>query len=171
LRKNTRTRSKNKPAAGSRRDRNQFVKSPKQTPAKILAVGLIAFGLSACFAAGPGYVVHDAPKAVKSSQAAKKAAPAAKMSVRDQVRTRLHGECMSEHGGLFGAEEKIGKQCDCFAGSVVKSMSLDDQEFYSQYGVVPTLSSARPDEVKKTCGIAVIDRSGSRTKPPPPQVY
>ena len=134
--------------------------------------GLIAVGLSACFAAGPGYVVHDAaPKGGKTSPAAKKAAPAAKMNPRDQVRTRLHGECMSEHGGLLRADEKLGTQCDCYADTVAKSMSRDDQEFYSQYGVVPTLSSARPDDVKKTCGIAVIDRSGSRGKLPPPQVY
>ena len=144
------------------------MKSPKQTPAKILAVGLIAFGLSACFAAGPGYVVHDAPKAGKSSQAVRKAAPAAKMSVRDQVRLRLHVECMSEHGGLFGADAKIEDQCGCYADTIAKSMRQDDQDFYMQYGVVPTLSAARPDDVKRKCGIEVIDRSGSRGPLPAP---
>jgi hypothetical protein len=137
----------------------------------VFMVGLITVGLAACFVAGPNYVVHEAPKGDKASQAAKKGAPAAKMNLRDQARTRLHGECMSKHGGLLRADEKLEKQCDCYADTVAKSMSRDDQEFYSQYGVVPTLSSARPDDVKKKCGSAVIDRSGSRGKPPPPQVY
>jgi hypothetical protein len=147
------------------------VRSRKQTPINFLAVGLIAVGLSACFVAGPGYVVHDAaPKGGKASQATKKAAPAAKMSLRDQVRTRLHGECMSEHGGLLRAEAKIDGQCGCYADTVAKSMQRDDQEFYMQYSVVPTLSVARPDDVKRKCGIAVVDRSGSRG-PLPAQTY
>jgi hypothetical protein len=63
------------------------------------------------------------------------------------------------------------QQCECFAGTVAKSMRRDDQEFYTQYGVVPTLTAARPDDVKKQCGIAVIDRSGSRGRLPPPESY
>jgi hypothetical protein len=140
----------------------------KQTPINVLAVGLIAVGLAACFVAGPGYVVHEAPKGEKASQAAKKAAPAAKMSLRDQVRTRLHGECMSEHGGLLRADAKIEGQCGCYADTVAKSMQRDDQEFYMQYSVVPTLSADRPDDVKRKCGIAVVDRSGSRGPLPAP---
>jgi predicted metalloprotease len=85
-----------------------------------------------------------------------------------QVRARLLSECVTQHGKAFGGNEKLEKQCDCFAGVVVKSMSKDDREFYSQYGVVPTLTAARPDDVKKQCGINVIDNSGSRAKYPPP---
>ena len=132
----------------------------------LLMVGVVSFALAGCLVAGPNYVVQDAPK-----KAGKAAPDARKLSLADEARARLHGECLSEHGSLLRADEKIAKQCDCFADTVVKSMGRDDQEFYSQYGVVPTLSSARPDEVKKKCGIAVIDRSGSRGKPPPPQVY
>lgn len=131
--------------------------------ANLLMAGLISVGLGACLVAGPNYVVYDAPAKVG------KGAPAAKMNLAEQVRARLHGKCMNEHGGVLRADDKLGKQCDCYAGAVVKSMSKDDQEFYSQYGVVPTLTAARPDDVKKQCGIAVLDRSGPRGKLPPPE--
>jgi hypothetical protein len=127
--------------------------------------GVFSFALAGCLVAGPNYVVYDAP------QKAGKAVPAANINLAEQVRARLLGECMSEHGKALRPDDQLGKQCDCFAGDVVKSMAKDDQEFYLRYGVVPTLSSARPDDVKKKCGIAVIDQSGSRGKPPPPQVY
>lgn len=126
-----------------------------------LAALLVSVGLGACLVAGPNYVVYDeAPKAQKSS-------PATKMNLAEQVRARLHGECMSEHGKIMRTDGSLGKQCDCFAGTVVKSMGKEDQEFYSQYGVVPTLTAARPDDVKKQCGIEVLDRSGPRAKYPP----
>jgi hypothetical protein len=64
-------------------------------------------------------------------------------------------------------KDKLEKQCDCFVGAVVKSMSKDDREFYTQYNVVPTLTAARPNDVKKQCGITVIDQSGPRAKYPP----
>ena len=134
-----------------------------RTAINFLTTALISIGLAACLVAGPNYVVYDAP------QKAGKSAPAAKLNLAEEVHARLHRECMNEHGGVLRADEKLGKQCDCFAGTVVKSMRKDDQEFYSQYGVVPTLSAARPDDVKKQCGIAILDRSGPRAKLPPPE--
>lgn len=129
----------------------------------LLMMGVFSFALAGCLVAGPHYVVHDAPqKAAKAAPVAAKAAPAAKMNLAEEVRARLHGQCMSEHGNVLRPDDQLGKQCDCFAESVVKSMAKDDQEFYMQYSVVPTLSVARPDDVKRKCGIAVVDRSGSR---------
>lgn len=133
---------------------------PIRTAINFLTTALVSIGLAACLVAGPNYVVYDAP------QKAGKSAQAAKLNLAEKVRARLLRECMSEHGRVLRADEKLGKQCDCFAEAVVKSMRKDDQEFYSQYGVVPTLSVAHPDDVKKQCGIAVLDRSGPRAKLP-----
>jgi hypothetical protein len=134
-----------------------------RTAVNLLTAGLISFGLGACLVAGPSYVVYDAP------QKAGKSAPVAKLNLAEEVRARLHRECKSEHGGVLRADEKLGKQCDCFAGTVVKSMQKDEQEFYTQYGVVPTLSVARPNDVKKQSGISDLDRTGPREKLPPPE--
>lgn len=132
----------------------------------VLSAGLISIGLAACLVSGPNYVVYEPePKAGRT----KAAAP--KMSLAEDVRARLYGECMSEHGRIVRTDDKLEQQCECFAGTVAKSMRRDDQEFYAQYGVVPTLSAARPDDVKKQCGIAVIDRSGSRGRLPAPESY
>jgi hypothetical protein len=127
----------------------------------LLTAAVISIVLGACLVAGPNYVVYDAP------QKAGKAAAASKMSLAEQVRNRLHGECMNEHGKTLLPDDQLDKQCDCFAGTVVKSMSKDDREFYTQYNEVPTLTAARPNDVKRQCGITVIDQSGPRAKYPP----
>jgi hypothetical protein len=130
------------------------------------AVVLLSVTLAACLeTVGTPEVSATKPAAESSAKSEAKAGPADSVP---QVRTRLVSECVNEHGKAFGDNDKIEKQCDCFAGAVVKSMSKDDREFYSQYGVVPTLTASRPDDVKKQCGITVIDNSGSRAKYPPP---
>ena len=129
---------------------------------RVLSVFLVSASLAACLET-VGTPEVSAPKpSPKSASAASPADGAA------QVRARLLSECVSEHGKIIGVDKgKLEKQCDCFAGAVVKSMNKDDREFYTQYNVVPTLTAARPNDVKKQCGITVIDQSGPRAKYPP----
>jgi len=106
------------------------------------------------------------------AQAAGKSAPtkanAAKTALPEQVRTRLRQECISEHGGAFRVDAASDAQCECYATNVVKALRPDDLEFYMNYNVVPTLSGTRPENVKKSCGIKLLDQSGSRSRPPEP---
>ena len=133
---------------------------------RALSVFLVSASLAACLeTVGTPEVSATKPAAKPGPKSATAASPADGAA---QVRARLLSECVSEHGKMIGVDkDKLEKQCDCFAGAVVKSMSKDDREFYTQYNVVPTLTAARPNDVKKQCGITVIDQSGPRAKYPP----
>jgi hypothetical protein len=87
------------------------------------------------------------------------------------VRARLESQCIDESGAIIRTDEKIGKQCGCYASTMMKSMSKEDLDFFSTYGVVPTLHNARPDDVRKQCGLAVTTYLGPRGKLPPPETY
>jgi hypothetical protein len=50
-------------------------------------------------------------------------------------------------------------------------MSKDDLDFFATYGVVPTLNAARPDEVRKQCGITTVARTGPKSKLPASDSY
>ena len=114
------------------------------------------------------------PSNLHIAQASGKPAPAkahaAKTALPEQVRTRLRQECISEHGGPLRVDAASDAQCECYATNVVKALRPDDLEFYVNYNVVPTLSGTRPENVKKACGIKLLDQSGSRSRPlaPPP---
>ena len=123
-----------------------------------LAAVLLGVTLAGCLSTGSdNYVVYEPGTSQKAkASAAKKSAAAAKPDLAGGVRAQLQGGCVLEHGGLLGGGEKIAKQCECFAGGVVKTMRKDDLEFYAQYKILPTLSVARPLDVKKQCGIAGV---------------
>jgi hypothetical protein len=133
---------------------------------RALSIFLVSASLAACLeTVGTPEVSATKPAVKLGPKSASTASPA---DGAVQVRARLLSECVSEHGKIVGVDKgKLEKQCDCFAGAVVQSMSKDDREFYTQYNVVPTLTAARPNDVKKQCGIIVIDQSGPRAKYPP----
>ncbi|MCC6948672.1 MAG: hypothetical protein IT539_12970 [Bradyrhizobiaceae bacterium] len=122
---------------------------------------LLSVGLAACFET----VSPDPKPASASSRSAKtaKSAPAAALATAnaaEQVRQRIRSECGVEVGGLFGADDKGAKQCDCYANAVVKALRTEDFEYYLTYNIVPTLTITKPDDLKKACGISVAGQSG-----------
>lgn len=133
----------------------------------VSALGLLALTLVACITDN-SYVVYEAGTDQRAKSASKsasketsKAAPkqsaaSAKSALTDSVRADLRGNCLMEHGGLFGGGETVTKQCDCYAAGIVKTMSRDDLDLYSQYKVLSTLSVAKPEDVKKQCGFTHI---------------
>jgi hypothetical protein len=140
-----------------------------------LIAALVTFALAACvettsnerIAASEPAKARNAPAAAKTPPAATKlAAAATKMSLPDQARARLRQECMSEHSGPFRKDSATDAECECYAGTVVKALRPADIDFYMNYDVVPTLSGTRPEDVKKSCGIKLLDQSGSRSRAP-----
>lgn len=142
-----------------------------------LLAALITLALAACVettgnerisaseaAKARGAAIAKSPTPV----AAKSAATATKLSLPDQVRARLRQECMAEHSGAFRTDSASDAECECYAGTVVKALRPTDLDFYMSYNVVPTLSGTRPEDVKKGCGIKLLDRSGSRGPAPAP---
>jgi len=139
----------------------------------VIIAGIVSVGLAACIetAGNERIAVNESVSAAKArgatpaktpASASAKSAASSKMSLPDQVRAQLKRECMAEHSGPFRTDSATGSECDCFAGTVVSSLRPSDLDFYITYDVIPTLSGTRPQEVKKTCGIAVLDRSGPR---------
>ena len=112
------------------------------------------------------YVVYEPGTTQRAKAASKKEAVLAKSNPALSVRADLKNNCVVEHGGLLGGGEKIARQCDCFAAGMVETMGQNDIEFYAQYKVVSTLGVANPADVKKKCGIAVVE--GGNRQPPPP---
>ncbi len=122
---------------------------PARPAALVLALSL---ALAGCLETTGGAAVQPV-SAKTSAPSAKQPGPAAaKASLAQQVRADLLNGCLREHGGLFGGE-KVQSQCTCYAEGMLKTMGKDDLEFYLRYKVIPTLSTARPENVKKTCGI------------------
>ncbi len=117
---------------------------------------------------GNHYVVYEPGTSQRATASAKTGAAAAgKSAPTDNVRAELRGNCLMEHGGLFGGGETVTKQCDCYASGIVKTMSKDDLELYAQYKVLSTLGVAKPEDVKKQCGFAHIPSSRGKLPPPP----
>jgi hypothetical protein len=112
----------------------------------LMAVAM-SLGLAACLET---INFRDATLSPAASGASKANAPG-------QVRAQLRTECLrDEDTSIFGiADEKISKQCDCYADGLIKSMRKEDITFFQTYGVVPTLTAARPEDVRKRCGLQV----------------
>lgn len=90
----------------------------------------------------------------------------AKANTSDQVRQRLRSECLRDEGQVFRPSGDVSKQCECYADGVARSMSRDDLAFYAQYGVIPTLTAARPEDVRRRCGLEVRLAGPKRSVPP-----
>jgi hypothetical protein len=138
---------------------------------RVCAVALVALTAAACLETTSNhYAVYEpgTNHRIKSEpKSAAKQPAAAKSAQSDSVRADLRGNCLMEHGGLLGAGETVTKQCDCFASGIVKTMSKDDLDLYSQYKVLSTLSVAKPEDVKKQCGFVHIPSSRGKQPPPP----
>jgi hypothetical protein len=151
--------------------------SPKRVIRRIvtaLAGAFLALALAGCIETmGDDEILPVEPGKLRLAQAAAKppsakANAAAKAGLPEQVRTRLRQKCISEHAGPFRIDAASDAQCECYASTVVKSLRGDELEFYMTYNVVPTLSGTRPENVKQSCGIKLLDQSGSRSRPPAP---
>jgi len=128
----------------------------KRRYAAIALVVLVSAGLAACFetvSPDPKPAASTTSRSAKTAQASK-AAPAP-VNAAEQVRQRIKADCAVETGGLFGADDKRAKQCDCYANAVVKALRKEDLEYYITYNQIPTLTITKPDALKKACGINV----------------
>ncbi|MEX2127206.1 MAG: hypothetical protein WD871_03060 [Xanthobacteraceae bacterium] len=128
---------------------------------RLLAVALMPVMLAACFetAGTPQYSVPGTTPAAGGA------------NVSQQVRAKLESRCIDDSGVIFRADEKTTRQCGCYASAMAKSMSKDDLDFFANYGVVPTLGTARPDDVKKSCGMTVVVGGGPKAKLPQSESY
>jgi hypothetical protein len=128
---------------------------------RLFAVVFVPVALAACFET-TGSQQYFVPEASRTAAAGKAPEP---------VRAKLESTCIDESGVIFRTDEKITKQCGCYASAMMKSLTKDDLEFFATYGVVPTLSGVRPDEVKKQCGMTVLTYHGPRGKLAPAETY
>lgn len=133
-----------------------------------LAGAALAVALAGCLeTTGNNYVVYEPGTTQRAKTTSTKTATVtAKANPSATVRAELKSACELEHGGLLGGGEKVARQCDCYAVNLMKTMGQNDREFYAQYKVMPTLGVAKPEDVKKQCGIALVE-GGDRLPPPP----
>jgi hypothetical protein len=106
--------------------------------------------------------------ATKGATSAKSTAPAKVGATSNQaavetVRRKIFENCASESGEFFRTE-KTTKSCDCFASTMAKAMSKEDLNFFLDYNVIPTLGAKKPDDVKKSCGVASDAGSPARAR-------
>ena len=127
---------------------------------RLLPVAFLPLALAACLetTGGPQYFVPGAAPAAKTSGGT------------DQIRAKLENSCREDSGTIF-SDAAIAKQCGCYATTMLKSMSKEDLDFYATYSQVPTLTAARPEDVKKRCGMTLISGAGPRAKVVPTEGY
>lgn len=147
-------------------------------PRIAIAALLLSVSLAACLetTGGNALVEETASKTKAAKTAAKQpslavtrssANSSAKSNPADQVRAELLSQCTTEHGGLFG-DDKVSKQCACYADTAVKNMGKDGLDYYLQYRIVPTVTGPRPEEMKTACGIANVLPANKSGRPAPP---
>ena len=73
-------------------------------------------------------------------------------NLTDQARGEIEKTCAYEPAKYFGVgTTKVQERCACYAAGVVKLMSKEELDYYATYGLIPTLSKDKYDEVKKRC--------------------
>jgi hypothetical protein len=86
---------------------------------------------------------------------------AATSNPMEQARGKIQQTCAYEPANYFGVgASNMQERCPCYASGVVKLMSKDEIDYYANYGLIPTLSKDKYDEVKKRCAVG--------TTPPAP---
>ena len=79
----------------------------------------------------------------------------------EQARGKIQQTCAYEPARYFGVgAANVQERCACYAAGVVKLMSKDELDYYATYGLIPTLSKDKYDEVKSRCAAG--------PNPPPP---
>jgi hypothetical protein len=70
----------------------------------------------------------------------------------EQARGKIQQTCAYEPAKYFGVgSSNMQDRCACYASGVVKLMSKDELDYYASYGLIPTLSKDKYDEVKNRC--------------------
>lgn len=128
-------------------------------PARVLIpAALMSLLLAACI------------ETLSTPQISASGATSGRADAAGQIHARLRNQCVNDAGGVFGPNEQVSKQCECFASAMTKSMDKDDLEFFAQYRVVPTLNTAEPKDVRKRCGMTVAAGAGPKASLPPAEV-
>ena len=74
----------------------------------------------------------------------------------EQARGKIQQTCAYEPAGYFGVgAANVQERCGCYAAGVVKLMSKDELDYYANYGLIPTLSKDKYDDVKKRCAAGI----------------
>jgi hypothetical protein len=77
---------------------------------------------------------------------------AATSNPMEQARGKIQQTCAYEPANYFGVgASNMQERCACYASGVVKLMSKDEIDCYANYGLIPTLSKDKYDDVKKRC--------------------
>jgi hypothetical protein len=70
----------------------------------------------------------------------------------EQARGKIQQTCAYEPATYFGVGTgNVEARCACYAAGVVKLMSKEELDYYSNYGLIPTLSKDKYEDVKKSC--------------------
>jgi hypothetical protein len=74
----------------------------------------------------------------------------------EQARGKIQQTCVYEPAKYFGVgTTNVQERCACYAMGVVKLMSKDELDYYANYGLIPTLSKDKYDEVKNRCAAGI----------------
>jgi len=72
----------------------------------------------------------------------------------EQACGKIQQTCAYEPANYFGVgASNMQERCAYYASGVVKLMSKDEIDYYANYGLIPTLSKDKYDEVKKRCAV------------------
>jgi hypothetical protein len=91
---------------------------------------------------------------------------AATSNLPDQARTKIQQTCAYEPANYFGVgTSNMQERCACYAAGVVKLMSKEELDYFANYGLIPTLSKDKYDEVKNRCAAGVnIPKPGDKSQ-------
>ena len=86
----------------------------------------------------------------------------------EQARGKIQQTCLYEPAKYFGVGTGNSQaRCACYAAGVVKLMSNDEIDYYANYGLIPTLSKDKYEEVKMRCATGGdVPAPGNKPKPP-----
>ena len=77
---------------------------------------------------------------------------AATSNLTEQARGMVQQTCAYEPAKYFGVgTTNVQERCACYATGVVKLMNKDELDYYAAYGLIPTLSKDKYEEVKNRC--------------------
>lgn len=114
----------------------------------------LAFALSACIQ------TLDLPKTLQP-----RTAPERPITTAEHVRVALLDQCIHESSNFLRSnKDTVTKQCSCYASAVAKAMSKDEIAYFANYRVVPTLTRAPPEEVKKRCSVTTTADTPARPR-------
>ncbi len=84
----------------------------------------------------------------------------------EQARGKIQQTCAYEPASYFGVGvTNVQERCACYAAGVVKLMSKDELDYYANYGLIPTFSKDKYDEVKSRCAAGIdIPTSGGKSQ-------